>query len=535
MNARTRAIAAIATLVLILGVAAGRRMHSSSLKRTEAAQSVNPYNLSGTSGPVMPDVSKIVGNQAAMFNLMNKYRLDPRVAMFVSQAKIEMISQSKTSVHYVLTFPNGVTSDEVITVTPHQKYTPTAAELQRLKHSGVQIFGPNLSVKRTGSGEALFTIHYYALQSSLPATFQPVIQESSSRSQSSGWGFFDFVPSVYAQEGGDNGSGVVTGEVMEFVKTEAVKGLEIAEKEKLAKFADNILTMKDLISGYKEISGWLGEIAELKDCAQHPTNPLTQKASDTAEYQQHVTGSLDDAAWDVQMAAFPKVANITAGALTQFMEGAFGAGLLVAPITAMNDEAIAAIMEDEIADARKGVTPCHHEQISDGQFRPMQANFKYEFNLKSPNQCYQGGSNCGQGEEKRGLTGTVHMTLDALGFLSGKGDGEITIQKSQHASNEYGCNSEWHETSKGLGEIELGAGGDSPQNGVVKAEFHSETLTTDGGSTPCKLPPTNWRHENGAIAIGCRFYNVNLVHGGTYSAFDNGDSHGTCTLEIFPQ
>jgi hypothetical protein len=535
MNAKTKAIAAIATVVLILGVGAGRWMQSSSRKSTKAAQSVNLYTLSGTSGSAIPDISKIAGGQTAIFNLMTKYRLDPRVAMFVSQAKIEMISQSKTSVHYVLTFPNDVTSDEMITITPHQKYTPTAAELHRPKNSGVQIFGPKLSVKQTGSGEALFTLHYYALQSSLPAAFQPVIQESSSRSKSSGWGFFDFVPSVHAQEGSDNGSGVVTGEVMEFVKTEAVKGLEIAEKEKLAKFADNILTMKDLISGYKEMSGWLGEIAEMKDCAEHPTNPLTQKASDTAEYQQHVTGSLDDASWDVQMAAFPKVANITAGALTQFMEGAFGAGLLVAPITAMNDEAIAAIMEDEIADARKGVTPCHHEQITDGQFRPMQANFTYDCTLKSPNECHQFGNNCGQAEEKRGLTGTVHMTLDALGFLGGRGDGEITIQKNQHASNEYGCNSEWHEKSKGFGEIELAAGGDSPLNGVVKADFHSETLRTDGGSTPCKLPPTNWRHENGAIAIGCRFYNVNLVHGGTYSAFDNGDSHGTCTLEIFPQ
>ena len=535
MKANTKAIAAIATMVLILGVAAGRRMHSSSRKSTKAAQNVNSYNFSGTSGPAMPDISKIVGGQTAIFNLMTKYRLDPRVAMFVSQAKIEMISQSKASVHYVLTFPNGVTSDEMITITAHQKYTPTAAELQRPKHSGVQIFGPKLSVKRTGPGEALFTLHYYALQGSMPTPFQQVMQESSSRSQSSGWDFFDPVPSVHAQEHGDNGAAVVTGEMMEFVKTEAVKGLEIAEKEKLAKFADNILTMKDLVSGYKEMSGWLGEIAELQDCAKHPTNPLTQKASDTSEYQQHVTGSLDDAAWDVQMAAFPKVANIAAGALTQFMEGAFGAGLLVAPITAMNDEAIAAIMEDEIADARKGVTPCHHEQISDGQFRPMQANFKYDFNLKSPNQCYQGGSNCAEGEEKRELKGTVHMTLDTLGFLGGKGEGEITIQKSQHASNQYGCNSEWQEAAKGSGEIELEAGGDSPLNGVVKADFHSEKLTTGGSSTPCKLPPTSWHTENGALAIGCRFHDVNLVHGGTYSAFDNGDSHGTCTLEIFPE
>jgi hypothetical protein len=86
-----------------------------------------------------------------------------------------------------LTFPNGVTSDETITITPNQKYTPTTAELQRPKGTGIQIFNPKLSAKKTGPQETLFTLHYYALQSSLPADFQQLIEKTSSSSRSSGW------------------------------------------------------------------------------------------------------------------------------------------------------------------------------------------------------------------------------------------------------------------------------------------------------------------------------------------------------------
>jgi hypothetical protein len=533
MKARATTITVMVTILLILAVGTGVRLASSFRKPAPSPQATSPFGPLGPPGSALPDMSKIAGDHAAVFNLMNQHRFDPRLATFISQAKIELISQSNTSLHYVLTFPNGVTSDETITITPNQKYTPTTAELQRPKGTGIQIFNPKLSAKKTGPQETLFTLHYYALQSSLPADFQQLIEKTSSSSRSSGWDSFSLVPCVYAQEGGNNGSGIVTGEVAEFVKTEAVKGLEIAELERTAKFADNLLTIKDLVMGYQEMSGWLGEIAELQECAEHPTNPLTQKASETPEYQQQVASSLNDASWDVQMAAFPKVADIAAGTLTQFMKGAFGAGLLVAPITSANDEAIAEIVEGEIADARKGVTACHHEKMSAGQFRPMQANFKYTYNRNLPNECDQF-ANCSQGEEKRGLEGSAHMTPDSTGFLVGKGAAEITMQRSQHATNEYGCSSEWHETSNGAGEIELGAGGATPLNGVVKARFHTEALTTDGESKPCKLASVHSHNENGAFGVACDFYNVDFVHGGTYTAFDRGDSHGTCTLEIFP-
>jgi hypothetical protein len=520
--------------VVFLAMLAGLLLARSSHKPAPSALAANPSGSLVSTGSGMPDMSKLTGDQMRVYSSIMQYRLEPHLAAFISQTKMELISRGDVPIHYLLTFPNGVTSDETITIAPNQKFTPTAAELERSKKSGIQIFSPKLSVKKTGPQEAVFTLDYYVLQSSLPPEFQSFLQKSSSNSGPPGWDPFALIPSAYAQEGSDSGSGYVANEGAEFTKTEVVKGLEIAELEKSAHVADNVLTMKDLVMGYQEMTEWLAEVDELRDCAEHPTNPLAQKASETPEYQQQVIDSLGDTRSSVKWAAVPKIANITAGALTQFMDELFGAGLLVAPITTANDEAISEIVHGEIEDARKGVTPCHHEQVTEGTFRPMQGNLTYIYVFNSPEECRH--EQCVHSENEAHFEGTIHMAPDqTFGYLSGKGTGRFTRKRDQGAHDQY-CKSEsTHEETTGPGEIEVQAGGDSPLNGVVKARWNSSQLKMEGTQTGCNGSQTSTHGENAYSGADCEFHNVDLVHGGTYSAFETADNHGTCKLEIFPE
>ena len=257
-------------------------------------------------------------NQSTASNLMARYHLDARLANFIAQAKMQVTSNDNTSIHYLLTFPDGVTSDETITITPGQRYQPTPVELQKSKGPGIQIFKPTLSAKKTGPKDTSFTLHYYVVQSSLPTDFQQWLQTSSPPLRSFEH-FFELVPAAWAQQGGgDNGAESLTFNLIELAKNFEVHGLENAEMEKSAHALDNILTVKDLIKGYLEASDWLGEIGELQNCARNPTNPLAIEASQDPNYQKEVLDPLNDASSEIQMTAFPKVANIAASALTQF-------------------------------------------------------------------------------------------------------------------------------------------------------------------------------------------------------------------------
>ena len=80
------------------------------------------------------------------------------------------------------------------------------------------------------------------------------------------------------------------------------------------------------------------------------------------------------------------------------------------------------------------------------------------------------------------------------------------------------------------------AGGDSPRNGYIKVRIGSTDLTRASSQTMCSGERRSDPKQAGAFGgASCDFLNVDLVHGGTYSAFENGDPHGTCKLELAPQ
>jgi len=480
---------------------------------------------SGASAPDMSQLAKLAGMSDAQA-LMLKYAtgvragqsdLSPQAMEYLKGTKLEILGETNTSVHYLQTFPDGVTSEETITIIPNQKYTPTSAEVEKSTQARVQVFRPSLAIKQISSRERVFTLQYYLSEAALPPQILQRIGQSKSAAQSSQREFFTIVPKAWAQEGGDNGGQFVTWNVMELVKSMDVKLLEGMEWEKSAKFVDNILTMRDVVNGYNEISNWLGEIAELKECAEHPTNPLTQKASGSSEYQNNVIGSLDNSSWEIQGTAFPKVANIAAGAVTQKLP--FGTGVLISPIVSANDQAIEQFAEEEIANAKKVVVPCDSPMMP-GNLRPMHLTLQYSYN------------NTEMGIQEK-QTASGELDLDSkMGGLEGEGPGKFKVERKQVQAGPNVCANGYKGKGEGDANITAEAGG-TPYGGVVELRLSVDLNLHESG----KVPDGDHCSEQAHVGMrnynfGCRFDHLDLVHGGTFSHFQDGDGHGTCTIEL---
>ncbi len=486
----------------------------------------------------MPEIAKLasmagMGGDAGLMVKLMRYRLDPRALSYVSQAKIQVLSETTRSVHYVLTFPDQVTSDETVTITPNQHYTPSSAAPQASKRPGPQVFEPKLTAKKISPTEMQFTLHYYVRQDALPAELVQRIRQSGATAQDGD--FFRVVPAAWAQEGGggNNGAGSVGWNIAEVVKSMGVKGLEHAEWEKAAKGLENILTMKDLIKSYGEIQGWLGEVAELEECAKNPTNPLTAKAAQGQDYQQ-VLDQLDEASWDIQMTAFPKVANITAGAVTQFLP--FGTGVMISPITDANDAAIEQYAEQRIADARKSVVECDKEtEMTAFGFRPMIGKFEYKYNDSYRNCTHQG--------SESGCTFNTVIREAAGSFVIDPGASEesaaATNVGSGYTQEDGGfenpkCHGETHSLIKGPFQITVDARG-TPESAMVDLYVGSNQWkgTLDSYQTCGAMPPVHESWDNGSPTVDCKFTKVDMVKGGHFATFSEADhGRGTCVIDL---
>jgi hypothetical protein len=490
----------------------------------------------------MPDMAKLAsmagmgGDPTLMVRLL-RYRIDPRAMGFISQTKIKVVSEDSRSVHYVLTFPDGTTSDESVMITPDQHYTPTAAELQRPRRPGPQVFQPRLTAKKISDKEIQFTLRYYVVQESLPSDFLQKVRVSKASTKTSD--FLTIVPTALAQEGGgsggSNGAGSVTWNIAELVKSMNVKALEKLELEKSAKVVDNILTIKDVIKSYGELQGWLGEVAELEDCAKHPTNPMTAKAAQGQDYQQVMNG-LDEASWDIQMTAFPKVANIAAGAVTQFLP--FGTGVMISPITDANDAAVEQYAEQRINDAKNMVVPCDNDkELEAFDFRAMNGRFEYKYN-ESHRACSKEGSEsgCNFGTTVRQENGTFIIDPNATEESAAAANRGSGFAKNDSGFETPKCHGEDHTVTQGSLKVSVEAMG-TPQSAVVRLTAGSDEWTeTVDHSDNCSVQSKPSHQSNshaGAPGVDCKFTHVDMTKGGHYATFaaaDNGK--GTCEMDL---
>lgn len=460
--------------------------------------------------------------QMAMVQLIQKYQVSMGAAAFLAQAKVQVLSQSSNSVRYSTAFPDGITSETTITVTPNQKYSPTPAEIALAQKTGVPTYRVQFSAKAESDTKAHLTLRYFVPNSAMPADLQQRLQNTSAS-------FFQLIPSAYAGE--DLG-----GEVVSDTTTEVAKEIlkEQAEEGKLSKeFPTPLSRLVDVLNAFKketEHNDWMDQLSFLEYCANNPSNPLTQKAyQQDPNYQKQTVQGVQDARSDVMGMTAMRFLNLETSVATDLVEGPMGA--LTTPISSYNDGTLKNLANDRIDEAKKGLTDCKPaDHYNPGQFRPMQGNFKYAYNLAS-DVCKIG---CVKYEEQRKFEGVVHLAPDSFGYLAGKGSGLMAVKKNRHAYDQYCKQSDTLDNLDGKADIEVEAGGDGPNNGVIRVRFGSDQLARDGKTISCD-GKVDKLTGNGSAGADCEFHNVDLVHGGSYAAFQSGDAHGTCNLEIFPE
>lgn len=535
MNTSTRRIVFVAAL-LVVAIAGVRAFHmffrkpDATEQAKQTTQAVNPLGTFGQpppSIPGFPGMNLAVANQMAVYKLMSQHGLPMDIASYLAQAKAQVLSQTNTSVHFTLTFPDGLASDHTITITPDQKYTPTPAELEKAGRTGVHIYNVKFSARNESDTRARITLQYFVPYSAVPAELQRRIH-----GQSSSLRRFDLIPSAWAQEGGEGGLGMG---VYQDTATEVAKEFlkQKAEHGKLSKeFPTPLSRLVDMLSALKkeqEHIGWVNDLDELRDCVENPTNPLTTKAfNEDPAYKQQTLDNLQQARSEVDQVTAVRFLNLATSVATDLVEGPMSA--ITSPVSSLNDETLKDLGEQQVQNARKSISPCDRTPMTAGQFRPMKGTIEYLYNKATS-------SKGGTSEEMRTATGqfVLNPAPNGMGFLGGNGTGNLKIESKYTAAT---CNGKGQQTLKGALDV-TAEGGGTPAAGVIKLSLGGNPLTGDASShSKCGRDALeeNSHWENGAFGgATCEFTNVDLVHGGTYSAFQKGDPHGTCKIEVAPQ
>ncbi len=477
------------------------------LKEIESAdnsQGASPYTLQSVSTtPVDPKLREI----------MQRCHVGSKAAELIAQGKMQILEQTDTSMHVSFTFPDKFTVDETATVAPDPGYTPIPADLVRAAQTGSKVHGSKFTVQKNGD-KWTYNLQYHVPYSALPSDVQQKIQ--SVKGNQSSAHFFDLVPSAFAQ--GSAQGGELTGEVAVslFANLTVSHYEEISPGKSLG--ADAPLAIADAFEDAVKLNGWLNEMNKLIDCAKHPTNPLSQKASQDANYQHDVMDQLNAAKSDVKSTAFPTVASDAAGVATHWLP--YGSGAVAGVVFSTQDDAVEEYAKGRIEEAGKYVVPCEDSVMLPGNLRPMHLALQYSYNKTEMGI-----------EEKREATGEVDLNMN-MGGLQGDGPGKFKIERKQVQPGPNACAYGY----KGKGESDAtitAGGGGTPFGGVIELHLTTDLNLHESGMVPdgqhCSEQS---RDEMRNYNFGCRFDRVDMVHGGTFSAFQGGDGHGTCTIDL---
>jgi len=560
MGSSTRTFAALGSALLIVIMLAGWGLKSlfGHSKKSPQAQNAYPTTLpNGTPMPsgmtLPPGMTLPAGmkmpagmgmppsmaispallegvDQVAMYKLMGERHLSARAAVYLMKSKIQLIEETKTSTHFLMSFPDGGTIEETLTILPNQPYTPTATDLERAARTGSRVYNPRVKFKKNGTDSLQATLEYNVPYSALP---KEVLERMGAPAPPNNAGFFNLVPPAWGQARaiGEPTLGLFANMLAEHLKDWKLIHGEWEEFDNAKSLGiDAPLAILDLILSMKELGGQLSQIGDLQDCAKNPTNPLTQKASHDPNHEHDVLDPLSDAKGNVGSSWLPRVANVGAGYLTHFLP--FGSGFMLGPLLAMNDDAINSINEERIHDAEKLVVPCDKPaELTPGAFRAMKGGFAYKYNLDDKT-CLQVESQggCSFHTETRTAEGKFSLTPDQFGFLVGGGSGAIQEQGQMHVDKTQASD---RFTKSGALTAEFKCGGDDPQSGVIQMTIHGEALEWDEqGTGPRGESQPHMHLKSGSFAATCEFRNVDFTKGGSYSAYAQDDSHGTCTIEL---
>ncbi len=472
-------------------------------------------------------------DQAAMYKLMAERHLSARAAVYLMKSNIQVLDESKTSLHFVMTFPDGVKIDETVGLRPNQASTPTAADLERAARGHRPIYNPRLSGQKKGLDSFQATLEYNVPYSALPKELLDRIGAPSAPPSAA---FFTLVPQAWGQGRAiaEPTVGLFTNMLAEHWKDWKVINGELEELETAKSLGiDAPLAVLDLLLSGAELVGQLNQVGDLQDCAKNPTNPLTKKASQDSNYQHDVLGPLSDAKLEVGLSAVPRTANVAAGYLAHFLP--FGSGALLSPLLGMNDDAINEINEGEIKDAEKLVVECDKEtEMTAFGFRPMTGTFEYKYNEEHRNCSQQGSENgCNFNKTVREVKGTFEIDPDATEATAAKDVGSGFIQEDGGFENSK-CRGETHTLLKGPIKITPEVGG-LPKAAIVKLTAGGDMWEgkLDSWQNCGAMPPVHNTWNNGAFGVTCKVKNFNMVTGGSATAFVEADrGHGTCTIEL---
>lgn len=451
--------------------------------------------------------------------IMTKYHLGPNSANRIAQAKMEILAQTDTSVHFALTFPDHTTVDETATIAADAAYTPTAADLEKAARRNSQVHGVKLTHKRTGDKTGTFSLQYHVPYSVLPADLQRKLRVPGAATTTAR--FFDLVPAAHAQGAEATGEAVISviaNYFAESYKTWKKVGGEWEEFENGKSLgADVPLAAVDLLEDGLSYKGWMDEMKKLEDCAKNPTNPLTQKASQDPSYQHEVMDQLNDARGDVQSTAVPTLASDAAGYLSHFLP--FGGGAVTTIVFSTQDEAVSEYAEGRIKEAEKYLVPCEDmpdpPDVNHGdgsitfhtQLKDFNSLDNYERYVKSDFNLMQSGDGSfklsGQGEFKQRSASSKYRTTykcAAQAGVSGNGSSMMGYRVLTIGSNMI----------NGSGDCEMNTAGH-----VTHSSNYQDPGTV------------------------CKFDNVDFVNGGHYETHPEGEpvwSAGTeCVLELRPR
>ena len=412
---------------------------------------------------------------------MTKYGLNLKAATYLAGAKTQIVSQDKTSIHLAFTFPDGKTAEQITTVQSDQHYTPTPAELQRAAQTGRQAYNVKFSVT---PDQSQITLEYFVPSSALPTDVQQAMHDQS---VSVGW--FQLVPSAWAQSGGGAGGGVGIKSVFGGVGS-ALMGIYGA----MGKSIDN--------------QSWLDELDALEDCVKNPTNPLTKQEYDkNPTYQQQTVSGIEGAKSQIQQVTAARylgqLSSTGAGAL---LKGPWGP--ILGGVNFLNDMTLQDVAVQQMADIQKSVVLCpennpQNQPKGDGT---IVYTMHKEQNGDLETRLYQGTFTLQRGpvEFAVNVAGTAEIQSKAV---------------STKAGTTYTC--------KGVAQMH-GPGGMGSLSIAIDTIGNCEM--NDHGKV--------LRHPGYASqGISCTFENVDLVNGGDYEVQSDGEEAQwtKCALELKPK
>ena len=477
LNVKTMIVILILLLVGVAGIGWGVHLFLQRLAQTQP-------NVSKSASASIGEPSRNPVIDPSVKMLMTKFAINQQGAVYLAGAKTQVVSQSTTSAQLAITFPDGATADETITIQPDQKYTPTPAELEHAAQTGPQVYNVRFSSAPDGPDKTRITLQYFVPYSSVPEDLQQKIRQQSSSS------LFQLVPSVWAQDGGGGGGMGVS------------SGFGI-----LTKTAGALYNIFKATQKTEQHDNWMNQLDKLRDCAENPTNPVTQKAyQDNPGYRDQTLAGIDSARSTVEQATAVRFLNQEASVAS----GLLGpAGMLTAPVAMWNDSTLKDVAQRQVDDISKSVAKCDPVPPPGGSDGTIVYHMHREGYLEFA-------------VEDRLLQGSFDLVAGPGGTLSLRGSG--TFQGSAN-SPRFGTSS----ACKGMSQLD-GSGG--------LGTLHIEGSPTIGD---CQFidhgKMTHLSPSDSDNAFACYFTNVDLVNGGSYEVQAAGEESrwAKCKLELTPR